>query len=332
MIEGETATFEVRRADTDDTDRETFVMVGVTDSAFPDIPALGGPQGNCAEGGCGAGGRIVKFQPGATSATGTVMVEFDGARPTSRSLTVTLASVERPYYFFGTPTTLSIAVTDRDAGLRVRDARVREGPGAMLAFSVILDRRRDREVAVNYATSDGTATQGDDYTRTAGILVFSAGERSKTVSVPVIDDAHNEDSETLTLTLSNARGAAIDDATAVGTIVNSDPMPDAWLSRFGRAASDQVVESIGRRLEGGARESHLTVMGWRADTLFESSHSARDGREPRADGPGRQPDGSVLDAGWADRRSRRHDGRGNARRSARCPARALRVRQRSKAP
>ena len=285
--EGETATFEVRRAT--NTDRETFVMVGVADSAFPDIPALGGPRG-----GRGAGGRIVKFQPGATSATGTVMVEFDGARPTSRSLTVTLASVERPYYFFGTPTTLSIAVTDRDAGLRVRDARVREGPGAMLAFSVILDRRRDREVAVNYATSDGTATQGEDYTRTAGTLVFSAGERSKTVSVPVVDDAHNEDSETLTLTLSNANGAVIDDATAVGTIVNSDPIPDAWLSRFGRAASDQVVESIGRRLEGGARESHLTVMGWRADTLFESSHSERDGREPRADGPGRQPDGSVL--------------------------------------
>ena len=285
-IEGETVTFEVRRAT--ETDRATFVMVGVTDSAFPDIPALGGPVG-----GSGAGGRIVRFQPGATSATGTITVEFDGARPTSRSLTVTLASVERPYYFFGTPTTLSIAVTDRDAGLRVRDARVREGPGAILEFSVTLDRRRDREVAVNYATSDGTATQGDDYTRTAGTLVFSAGERSKTVSVPVIDDAHNEDSETLTLTLSNARGAAIDDATAVGTIVNSDPLPDAWLSRFGGAASDHVVQSIGRRLEGGESESHLTVMGWRMDTLLESSHSERDAREPRADGLGRQPDGSV---------------------------------------
>ena len=288
VIEGGALTFEVRRAaHLDLGPDEAYVLVGVTDSAFPDIPALGGPVG-----GTGAGGHVVQFQPGATSATDTITVEFDGARPASRSLTITLESVQSPYYY-GTPTTLSIAVTDRDAGLRVRDARVREGPGAILEFSVTLDRRRDREVAVNYATSDGTATQGDDYTRTAGTLVFSAGERSKTVSVPVVDDAHNEDSETLTLTLSNARGSAIDDGTAVGTIVNSDPMPDAWLSRFGRAASDQVVESIGRRLEGGARESHLTVMGWRADTLFESSHSERDGREPRADGPGRQPDGSV---------------------------------------
>ena len=42
VIEGETATFEVHRSA--NTDRDTFVMVGVTDSAFPDIPALGGPQ------------------------------------------------------------------------------------------------------------------------------------------------------------------------------------------------------------------------------------------------------------------------------------------------
>ena len=288
-IEGEALTIEARRAsDDDDENPATFVMVGVTDSAFPDIPALGGPLG-----GTGAGGHVVQFQPGATSATDTITVEFDGAQPASRSLTITLQSVQSPYYY-GTPETLVIEVSDRDAALRVRDARVREGPGAMLAFAVTLDRPRDREVRVNYATSDGTATEGDDYTRTAGTLVFSARETFKTVSVPVLDDAHDEGSETLTLTLSNARGAAIDDATAVGTIVNSDPLPNAWLSRFGRAASDHVVQSIGRRLEGGARESHLTVMGWRADSLFEPSHSERDAREPRPDAPGRQPEGSVL--------------------------------------
>ena len=286
-IEGEALTFEVRRANRLE-NPAAFVLVGVTDSAFPGIPALGGPVG-----GDGAGGHIVKFQPDATSATGTVRVEFDGARPSTRTLTITLQGINSPDYF-GTPVRLDITVTDRDAGLRVRDARVREGPGAILAFSVTLDRRLDREVAVNYATSDGTATQGDDYTRTAGTLVFSAGETSKTVSVPVVDDAHNESSETLTLTLSNARGAVIDDGTAVGTIVNSDPMPDAWLSRFGRAASDQVVQAIGRRLDGAARESHLTVTGWRVDSLFEPSHSERAAREPLPDARGRQPEGSVL--------------------------------------
>ena len=286
-IEGEALAFEVRRAT--HLDLSAFVLVGVTDSAFGDIPALGGPPG-----GDGAGGHIVKFQTGATSATDTVTVEFDGARPASRSLTITLQAVNSPYYY-GTPERLDLPVMDRDAALSVRDAQATEGPQAELAFAVTLDRPRDEEVRVDYATSDGTATEGADYTRTAGTLVFSAGETSKTVSVPVLDDAHDESSETLTLTLFNASGAVIDDATAVGTIVNSDPIPEAWLSRFGRAASDHVVQSIGRRLEGGERESHLTVMGWRVDSLFESPRRERPGGEPRPNAPGRQPGGSV----WA---------------------------------
>ena len=216
------------------------------------------------------------------------------AGPTDRTTTVTvrLASVEEPYSV-GSPSTLTFNVTERDAALSVDDASVSEGPGATLAFAVTLDRTRDREVRVKYATSDGTATQGEDYTGVSGTLRFAPGETSKTVSVPVLDDAHDEGSETLTLRLSTARRAVIDDATAVGTIVNSVPLPNAWLSRFGRAASDHVVQSIGRRLEGGESESHLTVMGWRVDTLLESTHSERDGREPRADAPGRQANGSV---------------------------------------
>ena len=273
-IEGQAVTIGVRRAGP--TDRTTSVAVQVFDSALT-----------------GAWPIDLDFRSGVATATATVAIPFDGARPASRTVTVRLAGVEEPYSV-GSPSTLTFNVTDRDAALSVDDASVSEGPAATLAFAVTLDRTRDREVRVKYATSDGTATQGDDYTGVSGTLRFAAGETTKTVSVPVVDDVHNEDSETLTLTLSNARGAAIDDATAVGTIVNSDPLPDAWLSRFGRAASDQVVQSIGRRLEGGARESHLTVMGWRADSLFESSHPERDGRGRRPGAPGRQPEGSVL--------------------------------------
>ena len=106
-------------------------------------------------------------------------MEFDGAQPDSRSLTITLQAVNRPY-FYGSPLRLDISVSDRDGAVSVRDATVREGPGAMLSFRVTLDRPRDREIRVIYATSDGTATEGEDYTRTTGTLDFSAGETSKT--------------------------------------------------------------------------------------------------------------------------------------------------------
>ena len=272
-IEGGAVTIRVRR--TGPTDGATSVAVQVFDSALT-----------------GGWPIDVELRSGVATATATVAIPFDGARPASRTVTVRLASVEDPYSV-GSPSRLTLNVTERDAALSVDDARVSEGPGATLAFAVTLDRTRDREVRVKYATSDGTATQGDDYTGVSGTLRFAPGETSKTVSVTVLDDAHDEGTETLTLRLSSARRAVIDDATAVGTIVNSDPMPDAWLSRFGRAASDQVVQSIGRRLEGGERESHVTVMGWRVDTLFESSHADRDAPGSQTDGSVRAPDARI---------------------------------------
>ena len=111
---------------------------------------------------------------------------------------------------------------------------------------------------MDYETSDGTATAGADYTPVSGTLTFAAGETAKTVSVPVFDDAHDEGRETLTL--SNVSGARIEDGTATGTIVNSDPLQREWIIRFGRTVGSQVVDAVTSRFEG-AGGSHVTVPG-----------------------------------------------------------------------
>ena len=48
----------------------------------------------------------------------------------------------------------------------------------------------DRVSSLMYATSDGTATAGADYTADSGTLSFAIGETEKTVSVTVLDDTH----------------------------------------------------------------------------------------------------------------------------------------------
>ena len=157
------------------------------------------------------------------------------------------------------------------AVLSVADAEVEEGADATLAFTVTLSKARSTPTTVDYATSDGTATAGSDYTSTSGTLTFAPLETSNTVSVPVQDDAHDEGSETLTLTLSNASGARLGDSTATGTINNTDPMPQAWLARFGRAAADHAIEAIEARWQGGAQtrpETHFTLGGQRIEGLF----------------------------------------------------------------
>ena len=135
------------------------------------------------------------------------------------------------------------------AALSVADAEVEEGADATLAFVVTLSKARFVTTTVQYATADGSATAGADYTLTSGTLTFGRLETMKTVSVPVLDDGHDEGSETITLTLSNASGARLGDATATGTITNSDPLPQALLARFGRTAAVHVVEQVQERID-----------------------------------------------------------------------------------
>ena len=135
------------------------------------------------------------------------------------------------------------------ARFSVADAEVEEAEGATLDFVVTLGRARPVETSVGYATSDGTATAGSDYTAKSGRLIFMAGETEMTVGVAVLDDAHDEGSETMTFTLSNPSGAVIDDGEATGTITNTDAMPKAWLARFGRTVAEQVLDAVEGRLE-----------------------------------------------------------------------------------
>ena len=128
------------------------------------------------------------------------------------------------------------------------DARVDEGAGAVLAFAVTLSRAASGVVTVDYATTDGSAHAGDDYTAASGTLTFQTGESSQTIEVAVLDDAHDEGEETLTLTLSNAAGGRLTDGEATGTIKNADPLPRALLARFGRTAAVHVVEHVEERI------------------------------------------------------------------------------------
>ena len=151
-------------------------------------------------------------------------------------------------------------------GLSVAGARVEEAAGATVDFAVTLSRASASRVTVDYATSDGTAAAGSDYTATSGTLTFAAGETEKTVSVPVLDDDHDEDEESFTLTLSNASGgnAYLKDAAATGTIENSDAMPRAWLARFGRTVAEQAIEAVEGRFSASRTAGvEMTLAGER---------------------------------------------------------------------
>ena len=159
----------------------------------------------------------------------------------------------------------------------VADARAREGEDETIDFAVSLSRAASRRVSVSYATADGTARAGSDYTRASGKLRFAPGETEKTISVPVLDDAHDEGAETFTLRLSAASGAAIADGVATGTIENTDHMPAAWLARFGRTVTDQVLDAVGERLAAPrAAGAQATLAGQALPSWDGSGKAAAD--------------------------------------------------------
>lgn len=58
-------------------------------------------------------------------------------------------------------------------------------------------------LTVEYATIDGTAVAGQDYTANSGTLTFAAGETSKTIQIPITNDTTTESLETFTVVLRN---------------------------------------------------------------------------------------------------------------------------------
>ena len=165
---------------------------------------------------------------------------------------------------------------DQSPMLSVADVTVYETPGTTMDFVVTLSGTPTASVTVNYATQDGTAEAHIDYVPKSGMVTFPLGTTSRTVSITVLDDLqdeHDEQGERMSLRLSNATGGAhILDGVAYGTIENSDPLPQAWLARFGRAAADQAVEAIsGRLTASGPRTSQVTVAGRRLDVSGNTS-------------------------------------------------------------
>ncbi len=123
-----------------------------------------------------------------------------------------------------------ISIVDNDTivptpQLFVRDAVVDEKDGNALV-SVLLGgtagQASNSTVTVHYATAQGSATEGDDYTAAGGTLSFAPGETAKTVVVPIADDGSNEPAESFTLALNTPLHATITRGTGTVTIGASD--------------------------------------------------------------------------------------------------------------
>ena len=109
--------------------------------------------------------------------------------------------------------------TTSTASLAIADANVTEGGAA----AVVVTRTGSLTGAttVSYATANGTAVAPGDYGTTSGTLSFAAGESSKTISIPTVDDSSYKGTRAFTVSLSSpSTGTAIARATATVSIAD----------------------------------------------------------------------------------------------------------------
>lgn len=90
------------------------------------------------------------------------------------------------------------------------------------SFEVRLSNPSYQTITVAYATANGAATAGSDYTATSGSLTFNPGETTKTINVEVIGDNTDELNETFLVNLTSPTNATLGLAQSTGTIVDDD--------------------------------------------------------------------------------------------------------------
>ena len=113
-------------------------------------------------------------------------------------------------------------ITDDDVPALAIDDAPAVVEGGTAEFVVRLSEASSLAVMVDFETVDGTAEAGSDYRAASGRLTFAAGETTRTILVPTVDDTVPEAEEDFTVVLSNPLGARMDDDTGEGTIRDNE--------------------------------------------------------------------------------------------------------------
>ncbi|MEZ4671124.1 MAG: Calx-beta domain-containing protein [Anaerolineae bacterium] len=172
-----------------------------------------------------AASGTLTFTAGQVTQTMTVLVNGDISLEADETFVVNLSNASAPATISDNQGQGTITNDDVAAGLSINDVTLAEGNSGTTTFSFTVSRNGDTTVTttVDYATADGTAVAGSDYTAASGTLTFTPGQTTQTINVAVGGDISLEGNESFVVNLSNASApATINDNQGLGTINNDD--------------------------------------------------------------------------------------------------------------
>ncbi len=189
---------------------------------------------------------FLAFPAGTTSKVFKLTIPDDTLEEGNETFNIALSNPENAV--LGMPNSATITIIDDDLPPTVSFSKasysVTESQGQIL-ITALLSRPVSNPIVVDYATSSGTATAGDDYESAAGQLTFQPYQTSKSFTVHINDDSKNEQDETVYLSLNDANMML--SSLAVNSILTiiDDDRPDvqfAGSSYYNYGASTAMVE------------------------------------------------------------------------------------------
>jgi len=184
--------------------------------------------------------QTVSFASGETSKTVSVPIIDDSQIEGSETVQLSLSSPSAGATL-GSPSSATLTIADNDRAFAFSSPTYSVGEAGPAA-TVTINRAglTSGTDTVHFASANGTATAGSDYTAVSQTVAFAPGQTSKTVSIPITDDTVYEASETVLLSISSpSAGATLGSpSSATLTIVDNDVAPPPRAN--GRIASAKL--------------------------------------------------------------------------------------------
>jgi GH24 family phage-related lysozyme (muramidase) len=186
--------------------------------------------------------NIGNIFPGDICATIEVPITDDDLHEASETFEINLSNAQNAILIDNQGI---VTIVDNDASnkpnLSVKDVTVAENVGEA-TVEICIDKVSGQTVSVNYATANGTAEAGKDYTLANGTATIAAGQSCVAIKISITEDELNEANEALEINLSGASNADITDNQGIITITDNDGSKQPSVS----VKDLRVAESVGK--------------------------------------------------------------------------------------
>jgi chitinase len=179
----------------------------------------------------------LSFAPGETSQTISVDVSDDDLQEANETFRVVLSNPTDATLGIGTNT---VTITDDDGSIvsfTTNAVSVLETNDSV-TLTVVRSGATNTAVAIDFTTTNVTATADDDYTGNDGTLVFAPGETTNTIVITLTDDLLYEGNQTFRVILSGITNSSLSIGTNTVTITDDD------VAYLGFTASADAVNEL----------------------------------------------------------------------------------------